>query len=185
MAMLPPKVVDDEPLPKTAGKQHKTRRGWHFWAGVEMKDILLAEWTLLLERNKARFNRADFDKISPQIRAVLIEFSRGYADARGNAWPRNQATEPSRLIRSPNCSVSLSEESTTCQIAHESLVDRRVLEREVVNVLGQRQLGDRELVLDRASLNDINCVGARARHTRLAGIMQRADGSGGCFGVFG
>jgi hypothetical protein len=39
-----------------------------------MKDVLLAEWTLLLERNKARFNRADLDKISPQIRAVLIEF---------------------------------------------------------------------------------------------------------------
>jgi hypothetical protein len=41
-----------------------------------MKDALLAEWTLLLERNKARFNRADIDKISPQIRAVLIDFQR-------------------------------------------------------------------------------------------------------------
>jgi hypothetical protein len=39
-----------------------------------MKDVLLAEWTLLLERNKARFNRADLDKIGPQIRSALIEF---------------------------------------------------------------------------------------------------------------
>jgi hypothetical protein len=39
-----------------------------------MKDVLLAEWTLLLERNKARFNLADLDKISPPIRAALIEF---------------------------------------------------------------------------------------------------------------
>jgi hypothetical protein len=31
-----------------------------------MKDVLLAEWTLLLKRNKARFNRADLDKISPK-----------------------------------------------------------------------------------------------------------------------
>jgi hypothetical protein len=38
-----------------------------------MKDVLLDEWTLLLERNKARFNRADLDKIRPQIRAALIE----------------------------------------------------------------------------------------------------------------
>ena len=46
----------------------------------------------------------------------------------------------------------LSEESAAGEVAHESLVDRRVLEREVVDVLGQRQLGDGELILDRARL---------------------------------
>jgi hypothetical protein len=60
---------------------------------VEMKDVLLAEWALLLKRNKARFNRADLDKISPQIRAALIEFQ-------GLSRPA-QATEPSRLISRP------------------------------------------------------------------------------------
>ena len=36
--------------------------------------------------------------------------------------------------------------------ADQRLVDRRVLEHEVIDVLGQRQLGDGELVLDRARL---------------------------------
>src|SRR5271155_4280992 len=35
---------------------------------------------------------------------------------------------------------------------HERLVDRRAFELEVIEVLGERQLGDGELVLDRASL---------------------------------
>jgi hypothetical protein len=48
-----------------------------------MKDVLLAEWTLLLERNKARFNPADLDEISPQIRAALIEFGIVPAGQRG------------------------------------------------------------------------------------------------------
>jgi TolB-like protein len=46
----------------------------------------------------------------------------------------------------------LSDEAAAGEIAHQRLVDRRVLECEVVDVLGQRQLGDRELVLDRARL---------------------------------
>src|SRR5271166_2864486 len=46
----------------------------------------------------------------------------------------------------------LGDEAAAGQIAHESLVDRRGFECEVVDVLGQRQLGDRELVLDRACL---------------------------------
>ncbi len=40
-----------------------------------MKDVLLAEWTGLLERIKARFSRADFDELNQQIRAVLIELA--------------------------------------------------------------------------------------------------------------
>ncbi len=46
----------------------------------------------------------------------------------------------------------LGDEAAGGQIAHESFVDRRVLEGEVLDVLGQRQLGDGELVLDRARL---------------------------------
>ncbi len=46
----------------------------------------------------------------------------------------------------------LGDEAAAGEIAHESLVDRRALEGEVVDVLGQRQLGDGELVLDRARL---------------------------------
>jgi hypothetical protein len=62
-----------------------------------MKDILLAEWTLLLERSKVRFNPADLDEISPQIRAALIEFGvvapgRRGREARGAAVIR-QASE--------------------------------------------------------------------------------------------
>ena len=46
----------------------------------------------------------------------------------------------------------LDDASAAGRIAHESLIDRRVLEREVVDILGQRQLGDGELVFDRARL---------------------------------
>ena len=38
------------------------------------------------------------------------------------------------------------------EIAHQDLVDRRAGEVEVVDILGQRQLGDGDLVLDRARL---------------------------------
>ncbi len=46
----------------------------------------------------------------------------------------------------------LREEAAAGEIADQRLVDRRAGEVEVVDVLGQRQLGDRELVLDRARL---------------------------------
>src|SRR6266446_10618556 len=44
------------------------------------------------------------------------------------------------------------EKGTARQIADQRLVDRRVGEVEVVDVLGQRQLGDGQLILDRARL---------------------------------
>ena len=44
------------------------------------------------------------------------------------------------------------DEATAGEIVHERLIDRRALELEVVEVLGERQLGDGELVLDRARL---------------------------------
>jgi hypothetical protein len=46
----------------------------------------------------------------------------------------------------------LGDEPAGRQIADQGFVDRRAGEVEVVDVLGQRQLGDRELVLDRARL---------------------------------
>jgi hypothetical protein len=44
------------------------------------------------------------------------------------------------------------EESAAGEIAHQGLVDRRAVELEVVEILGERQLGDGELVFDRARL---------------------------------
>jgi hypothetical protein len=43
-----------------------------------MKDVLLAEWTRLLDRIKERFSRADLDEVNQQIRAVLIELARSH-----------------------------------------------------------------------------------------------------------
>jgi hypothetical protein len=74
LALVPPKVVDDERLPKLTGNSIGHAGAGILGLRVEMKDVLLAEWALLLERNKARFNPADLDEISPQIRAALLEF---------------------------------------------------------------------------------------------------------------
>ena len=38
------------------------------------------------------------------------------------------------------------------EVAHQRLIDRRSVEGEVVEILGQRQLGDGDLVFDRARL---------------------------------
>jgi hypothetical protein len=46
----------------------------------------------------------------------------------------------------------LGNEPSACQVADERFVDRRAGEVELVEVLGQRQLGDSELVLDRPGL---------------------------------
>ena len=46
----------------------------------------------------------------------------------------------------------LGDESTTGQLVDKGLVNRHALELEVVEVLGEWQLGDGELVLDRARL---------------------------------
>jgi hypothetical protein len=44
----------------------------------------------------------------------------------------------------------LGEKGTASQVADEPLVDRRAGELEVVDILGQRQFGDGQLILDRA-----------------------------------
>jgi hypothetical protein len=46
----------------------------------------------------------------------------------------------------------LGDEATASEIIDQGLVDGRALEPEVLKVLGKRQFGDGELVLDRASL---------------------------------
>ena len=46
----------------------------------------------------------------------------------------------------------LGEKSAGRPVADQALVDRRAGEVELVNVLGQRQFGDGQLVLDRAGL---------------------------------
>src|SRR5436189_4464183 len=46
----------------------------------------------------------------------------------------------------------LGDEAAASEVIHERLVDRRTLELEVVEILGERQLGDGELVLDGSRL---------------------------------
>jgi hypothetical protein len=42
----------------------------------------------------------------------------------------------------------LSDEATVGEIAHQTLVDRRAIKLEAVDVLGQRQLRDGQLIFD-------------------------------------
>src|ERR1700733_13678067 len=44
------------------------------------------------------------------------------------------------------------QEVATDQVAHQRLVDRRACKRKLIDVLGQRQLGDGDLILDRTRL---------------------------------
>ena len=46
----------------------------------------------------------------------------------------------------------MGDESAAGKIAHECLVDRRTLELEIIEILGERQLGNGELVIERAHL---------------------------------
>ena len=46
----------------------------------------------------------------------------------------------------------LGDEATASEVIDERLIDWRALKVEVIEVLGERQLGDGELVLDRARL---------------------------------
>ena len=46
----------------------------------------------------------------------------------------------------------LGDELAAGEIAHQILVDRRAFELEVVDILGERQLGDRELISDRSRM---------------------------------
>src|SRR5262252_915 len=71
----------------------------------------------------------------------------------------------------------LGDEAATGEIVHKRLVDRRALELEVVEVFGEWQLGDGELVLDRPRV-----LLADLRREQVAddalGLMLAFDGGG-------
>jgi hypothetical protein len=71
----------------------------------------------------------------------------------------------------------LGNEVTIGEVTHERLVDRRALELEVVEVLGERQLGDGELILDRARLLLADLGGEQITNDAL-GLMLAFDSSG-------
>ena len=71
----------------------------------------------------------------------------------------------------------LGEESATGEVAHQGLVDRSALEQEVVEILGKRQLGDGELVLDGARLLLVDLGGEQVGDDSLRFVLA-FDGSG-------
>jgi hypothetical protein len=62
----------------------------------------------------------------------------------------------------------LGEESAAGEIAHQRLVDRRAVELEVFKILGERQLGDGELVFDRAHLLLVDLGGEQVADDALS-----------------
>src|SRR6266496_964739 len=71
----------------------------------------------------------------------------------------------------------LSEESATGEIAHQRLIDGRARELEVIEVLGERQLGNGELVFDRARLLLVDLGGEQVADDALR-LMLALDRSG-------
>jgi hypothetical protein len=64
----------------------------------------------------------------------------------------------------------LGEESAAGEIAHQCLVDRRSIELEVIEILGERQLGNGELVFDRACLLLVDLGGGCGSCWRLIAV---------------
>ena len=71
----------------------------------------------------------------------------------------------------------MGEEVAAGEVAHQGLVDRRVVEDEVVDVLGQRQLGDGDLVFDRARLL-LGDLGGEQIANDLLRLVLALDGGG-------
>src|SRR5215831_5980672 len=71
----------------------------------------------------------------------------------------------------------LGDESSAGEIAHQCFVDRRAIELEVVEVLGEWQLGDGELVSDRARLLLVDLGGEQVADDALR-FMLTFDGRG-------
>ena len=76
-----------------------------------------------------------------------------------------------------HCIALLGDEPAAGEVTHESLVDRRALKLEVVEVLGERQLGDGELVLDRACLLLVD-LGVEQITDDALGFVLAFDGRG-------
>ena len=70
----------------------------------------------------------------------------------------------------------LGDESAAGEVTHEGLIDGRAVELEVVEVLGQRQLGDGELILDRTRLLLVD-LGVEQVADDALGFMLAFDGS--------
>jgi hypothetical protein len=71
----------------------------------------------------------------------------------------------------------LGKEGAAGEIAHERLVDWRARELEVVEILGERQLGNGELVTDRTRLLLVDLGGQQVANDAL-GFMLALDGGG-------
>src|SRR6516162_2789659 len=71
----------------------------------------------------------------------------------------------------------LGKESAAGEIAHECFVDRRARELEVVEILGERQLGNGELVPNRTCLLLIDLGGQQVANDTL-GFVLALDGGG-------
>src|SRR5947209_7369264 len=74
-----------------------------------------------------------------------------------------------------DCVALLSEEGTSSEIAHERLIDRRASELEVVEIFGERQLGDGELISDRTGLLLVDLGGQQVTNDTL-GFVLALDG---------
>ena len=71
----------------------------------------------------------------------------------------------------------LGEKAAAGEIAYQCLVDRRALEMEVIEILGKRQLGDGELVFDRACLLLVDLGGEQVADNALR-LMLALDRGG-------
>jgi len=71
----------------------------------------------------------------------------------------------------------LGDEAAAGEVVHQRLIDRRTFELEVVEVLGERQLGDGELILDRARLLLVD-LGVEQITDDALGFMLAFDGRG-------
>src|ERR1700733_213278 len=76
-----------------------------------------------------------------------------------------------------HCVALLGDELAAGEVTHECLVDRRALKLEVVEVFGERQLGNGELVLDRACLLLVDLSVEQITDDAL-GLMLAFDGRG-------
>ena len=90
----------------------------------------------------ARFMRQDFFTFRPQFKLTIVGNHNGDSQM---GFARAGATDEHHV-------ALLGQEPATREITDQSLVNRGTVEPELVHVLGQRQLGGGDLILDRARL---------------------------------